>query len=79
MTVGDLLEAFALDALALHFAGAADSLGGFAGAALGRLFIVPTQLHFTENAFALEFFLEGLEGLIDVIVANENLHLTDHS
>ncbi len=33
-----------------------------------------TQLHFTEDAFALHFLLEGLEGLINIVVTNENLH-----
>ncbi len=73
------LEAFALDALALHFAGAADGFGGFAGAALGGFFVVPAEFHFAEHAFALKFFLERLQRLVDVIVANENLHLGVYS
>jgi hypothetical protein len=32
------------------------------------------KLHLAENALALHLFLERLEGLIDIIVANENLH-----
>jgi hypothetical protein len=32
------------------------------------------QLHLAEDAFALHLLLEGLEGLIDVVVADENLH-----
>lgn len=31
-------------------------------------------LHFTEAAFALHLLLEGLQRLIDVIIANENLY-----
>ena len=31
------------------------------------------QLHFTEDAFTLHLFLESLESLIDVVIANENL------
>ena len=38
-----------------------------------------TQLHLAENTFALHFFLERLERLIDIIVANENLHWADCS
>ena len=34
------------------------------------------QLHFAENAFTLHLLLESLEGLIDIVVANENLHET---
>jgi len=32
------------------------------------------KLHFAENSLALHFLLEGLEGLIDIVVANEYLH-----
>jgi hypothetical protein len=32
------------------------------------------ELHLAENALALHFFLEGFERLIDVVVANDNLH-----
>jgi hypothetical protein len=32
------------------------------------------ELHLAENTFALHLLLERLESLIDVIVANENLH-----
>jgi hypothetical protein len=33
------------------------------------------ELHFAEHAFALELFLEGPEGLFDVIVADADLHV----
>jgi hypothetical protein len=33
------------------------------------------ELHFAENAFALQFFLQGAERLIDIVVANTNLHV----
>ena len=33
------------------------------------------ELHFTENAFALELFLQSPKGLIDVVVANTYLHV----
>jgi hypothetical protein len=32
------------------------------------------KLHLAENALALHLLLERLEGLIDVVVTNENLH-----
>jgi hypothetical protein len=35
---------------------------------------VPAQLHLAENALALHLLLERLEGLIDVVVTDENLH-----
>jgi hypothetical protein len=74
-----LLKPFALDALTFHFAGAADGFGGFAGAAFGGFFVVPAEFHFAEHAFALKLFFERLQRLVDVIVANENLHLADYS
>lgn len=52
---GEALEAFALDALALHFTCAANRFSGLAGAAFTRLFIMPAEFHFAENAFALKF------------------------
>jgi len=33
------------------------------------------ELHFPKHAFALELFLQSPKGLIDVIVANTNLHV----
>jgi len=68
------LEAFALDALAFQLAGAADRFGGLTGAALGGLFIVPAEFHLAEHAFALHFLFKRLERLIDIVIANENLH-----
>ena len=32
------------------------------------------KLHFAENPLALHLLLERFEGLIDIVVANENLH-----
>jgi hypothetical protein len=32
------------------------------------------QLHLAEDALALHLLLQSLEGLIDVIIADENLH-----
>jgi hypothetical protein len=40
---------------------------------------MPAQFHFTEHAFALELLFERLKRLVDVIIANENLHLADNS
>jgi hypothetical protein len=32
------------------------------------------ELHLAENPLALHLFLQRLEGLIDIVVTNENLH-----
>jgi hypothetical protein len=34
------------------------------------------KLHLAEDAFALHFLLEGAKSLVDVVVANENLHVS---
>jgi len=36
---------------------------------------MPTELHLAEDALALHFPFQRLEGLIDVVVADENLHV----
>jgi hypothetical protein len=35
---------------------------------------VAAKLHLAEDALALHLFLERLEGLVDVVVSDENLH-----
>jgi hypothetical protein len=35
---------------------------------------VTAQLHLAEDALALHLLLERLESLIDIVVADENLH-----
>jgi hypothetical protein len=67
-------QAFALQLLARELARPADRLGLFARALLGGLLVMAAQFHFAENALALHLLLERLEGLIDIVVANENLH-----
>jgi hypothetical protein len=64
-----------LHSLALKLPRAADRGGVQAGALFGRLLIVPTQLHLAIDAFALELLLEHPHSLIDIIVANHDLHL----
>jgi hypothetical protein len=32
------------------------------------------EFHLAENALALHLLLERLQGLVDIVVANENLH-----
>ncbi len=68
-------ETLALEPLAFHLAGAANRLGGLAGAAFRGFFEMTAELHFPEDAFALHLFLERLERLIDVVIPNQNLHL----
>src|SRR5580700_4108048 len=68
-------EPLALDPRALHLAGAANGFRGLTGAALGRLFVMPPQLHLAENPLPLHLLLERLQRLVDIVVTDENLHL----
>jgi hypothetical protein len=68
-------QALALRLLAGQFSGAPDRFGFLAVAALGGLFISAVLPHFAENAFALHFLLQDLEGLVDIVVSDENLHV----
>src|SRR6478735_5843028 len=67
-------QAFALPFLARQLACAAHGFGLFAGLLLGGLFVVAAELHLAENTLALHLLLQRLEGLIDIVIANENLH-----
>ena len=63
-----------MSALAGQLARAAHGFGLLASALFARLFIVHVPLHFAERALALHLLLQRLEGLIDVVVADENLN-----
>jgi hypothetical protein len=60
---------------AREFARTADRFGLLARFLDGRFLEMLLKLHFTENAFALELFLQGTECLFDVIVADADLHV----
>src|SRR3546814_15622914 len=64
----------ALGALALQLAGAANGGGLFAGALFRGLLIVTAQLHLAIHALALQLLLERAQGLVDIVVANDDLH-----
>ena len=68
------LEAFALHALAQQLARPADSFCLFTGPLFRRLFVVPAKFHFAEDSLALHLLLERAQGLIDVVVSDQNLH-----
>src|SRR5262249_29746894 len=67
-------QALALHALAGKLTGAANRFRLLPGLLLGWLFVMAAKLHLTEDPLALHLFLQRLEGLIDVIVPDENLH-----
>src|ERR1700730_11004543 len=68
-------QAFALRALARQLARPADRFRFLPGLLLGWFFVVAAELHLAENPLALHLLLERLEGLVDIIVPNENLHV----
>src|SRR5215831_18938368 len=67
-------ETLALHALARELARPANRFRLFAGLLFGGLFVVAAELHLAENALALHLLLQRLEGLVDIVVADENLH-----
>lgn len=73
------LEAFAFQPLPLQLPCSADSFRGLTGATLRRLFVMPPQLHLTEDSLPLHLLFERLERLIDVVVSDQNLHLAAFS
>lgn len=68
-------ETFTLCALTGQLASAANGFSLFAGALFRWLFIVATHLHFAEDTFALHLFLESAESLINIVIADEYLHV----
>jgi peptide deformylase len=70
-----LLEALAFQPLALQLPGATHGFGRLASPPLGRLLVMPPQLHLAENTLPLHLLLERLERLVNVVVTHEDLHL----
>ena len=68
------LVALALHPLAHQLAMAANGFRFLPGPALRRFFKGATQLHLAKHALTLQFFLQSAKGLIDVVVANGDLH-----
>ena len=72
------LVTLALHPLAHQLANATSRFGGFAGAALGRLFIRTAVLHLAEHAFALQLFLQDAERLINIVFTYSYVHGPSH-
>jgi hypothetical protein len=68
-------QTFALCALASKLACATDGFCLFAGALYRWLLEVTAHLHFAENTFALHLLLESAESLVNIVVADEYLHV----
>src|SRR5262249_20223151 len=68
-------QTLALQLFSGELAGATDGFCLLPDSPLGRLFIVAAELHLAEETFALHLLLQRLEGLLDIIVTDKNLHL----
>ena len=68
------LVTLALHPLAHQLANATSRFGGFAGAALGRLFIRTAVLHFAEYAFALQLLFQNAQRLVNIVVSYGYVH-----
>src|SRR4051794_5186889 len=69
-------QSFALEALAGELSGAADRLCSFADPLFGWLLVMTAELHLTEDALALHLLLQRFQGLIDIVVTNDDLHVS---
>src|SRR3546814_1182790 len=70
---GPQSEVFALLALARKLAGAADGFRLLAGALFRRLLVGTPELHFAKDTLALHLLLQRSQGLIDIVVADDDL------
>src|SRR5215472_6084813 len=68
-------QTLALQLLAGEFTGATDGFCLLPDSPLGRLFIMAAELHLAEETFALHLLLQSLEGLVDIVVTDKNLHV----
>jgi hypothetical protein len=67
-------QTLALQLFAGELAGAADGLRLLPDSPLGGFFVMATEFHLAEYALALHLLLQHLKGLVDIVVADENLH-----
>jgi hypothetical protein len=66
-------QAFAFSQLPRRLSSPTNCLALLTCSSLGRFLIGSPALYFTKKALALELLLQDPEGLIDVVIANENL------
>ncbi|KTS39597.1 hypothetical protein SB2_30920 [Methylobacterium radiotolerans] len=60
--------------LASEFASPANGFGLFARLSLRGFLIGTTLLHFAEHAFTLHFLLQNTKCLVDIVIADYDLH-----
>ena len=64
----------ALCSLTGKFSSAPHGFGLFPGAFFGGFFVGGAKFHRAEDAFALKLFLENLEGLVNVVISDDDVH-----
>jgi hypothetical protein len=69
-------KALSLQFLPRQLAGASPSFRLLSNSLFRGFLVVTAQPHFAEDALALHFLLQHLKGLIDIVVADENLHVS---
>jgi hypothetical protein len=67
-------QTLALHLFAGELAGAADGFRFLPDSLLGGFFVTAAEPHLAEYALALHLFLQHPEGLVDIVVTDENLH-----
>src|SRR6201981_199262 len=67
-------QTLALQLFAGELTGAADGFRLLPDSPLGGFFVMAADFHLAEYAFALHLPLQHLKGLVDIVVADENLH-----
>src|SRR5277367_1952709 len=67
-------QTLALQLLAGELTGATNCLRLLPRPLFRRFLIMAAQFHLAEDPLALHLFLERFEGLVDIVVADENLH-----
>jgi hypothetical protein len=67
-------QAFTLQFFASQLAGATDGFRPLSDSPLGGFLVMLAELHLAKYAFALHLLLQHLESLIDIVIADENLH-----
>src|SRR6185369_1585670 len=69
-----LADAVALRPFALELARAPDRGGPLAGALLRRLLVMTAEPHLAIDALPLQLLLERPQRLVDIVIANDDLH-----
>jgi hypothetical protein len=68
-------QTLALQLFAGEFAGATDGFRLLPDSPFRRFLVILAQLHLAKETFALHLLFQRPEGLVDIVVTDENLHV----